>query len=73
MKIIEKIVDLTDFTEKVIERDETFSETEARLKREAELDKEQTEAQARLDAKAAAEAKLVALGLDLDDLKALGL
>jgi hypothetical protein len=73
MKIIEKEFNAITGEETLTERDETAAETKARKVFEAELAKEaaaQTEAEA---AKASATAKLAALGLTTDDLKALGL
>lgn len=73
MKIIEKHFDIITGEETITERDETADETKLRLEREAEA-KELAAAQAEAEAaKAAAQAKLAALGLTTDDLKALGL
>jgi hypothetical protein len=69
MKITEKIIDLVTGEETLIEREETVEEITARIKHEAEI-AAQTEAET---AKVAAQAKLAALGLTADDLKALGL
>lgn len=69
MKITEKTFDLITGETTITERNETVDETTARIKHEAEI-AAQVEAEA---AKAAAQAKLTALGLSVDDLKALGL
>jgi hypothetical protein len=73
MKIIEKEYNVITGEETIIERDETADELKARELYEAEQAERavlQAEAEA---AKAAATAKLAALGLTTDDLKALGL
>lgn len=73
MKITEKTFDVSTGLEVLTERDETAAETKARLDRAKEIaaiEAAQTEADA---AKAVAQAKLAALGLTTDDLKALGL
>ena len=73
MLIVEKLVDVENGTEEIIERPETAQE---KLEREdferrlAIIKQAEAEAAAK---KAAAEAKLAALGLTADDLKALGL
>jgi copper oxidase (laccase) domain-containing protein len=54
-------------------RDATPEEVAIIENEKAELEQRKAEAQAKIDAKAVAEAKLAALGLDSDDLKALGL
>lgn len=54
-------------------RDATPEEVAIIENEKAELEQRKAEAQAKIDAKAAAEAKLAALGLDADDLRALGL
>ena len=73
MKIIEKEYNAQTGEETIIQRDATPIEI-------AEFEKAQAEAQARAEAEAQAEAKrqaaiakLAALGLEEDDLKALGL
>jgi len=73
MKIIEKEFNALTGEETIIERDATIKEIE-------DYEKEQAEARARAEAQAQAEAKrqvalakLAALGLEEDDLKALGL
>ena len=73
MITIEKIVNVETGEETVIEREMTAGELEAfnKAKKEAELIQEaQAEAQAK---RVAALAKLEVLGLDENDLKALGL
>ena len=73
MKKIEKIFNAITGEETLIERDETADELKARKLYEAEQAERavlQAEAEA---AKAQAAAKLAALGLTTDDLKALGL
>jgi hypothetical protein len=73
MKIIEKEFNVITGEETIIERDETADELKARELYEAEQTERavlQAEAEA---AKAEATAKLAALGLTADDLKALGL
>jgi hypothetical protein len=73
MKITEKTLDLLTGIETITEREETTAEKNERLEREAEIIAKAT-LQAELDAaKTAAQAKLAALGLTTDDLKALGL
>ena len=73
MKLTEKILDIATGEECFIEREATASElaeiAEAKLKAQkiAELEAET------VTKRAAAEAKLAALGLTVDDLKALGL
>jgi hypothetical protein len=73
MKIIEKTFDALTGQETINERDETVDETAHRLELEKQVAdnlaaKEQANA-----ARELAQTKLAALGLDLDDLKALGL
>lgn len=73
MKIIEKEFNVITGEETITERDETALEIADRVKFEAEaarLASLQAEAEA---AKESAQAKLAALGLTTDDLKALGL
>jgi hypothetical protein len=73
MKITVKEFNVITGEETVIERDETADELKARKLYEAEY-AERAVLQAEADAaKAAATAKLAALGLTTDDLKALGL
>ena len=73
MKITEKTFDVITGKEEIVEREETATEKELRLKYEAELESEKQAAQVRTVAKEIAQAKLTALGLTIDDLKALGL
>ena len=73
MKIIERIYDASTGETNDIERN-----MDAQELKDYEASIERAEAEAKLSEenavkKAAAEAKLVALGLDLDDLRALGL
>ena len=73
MKIIEKEFNASTGKEIITERDETAAEEAERKAFEAEIAERailQSEAHA---AKAAATAKLAALGLTSDDLKALGM
>ena len=73
MKIIEKEFNASTGKEIITERDETAAEEAERKAFEAEIAERailQSEADA---AKAAATAKLAALGLTSDDLKALGM
>jgi hypothetical protein len=73
MKITEKTFDLVTGETIITERDETAAETQIRIQHETEA-AAQLAAQAEAEAaKAAAQAKLTALGLTADDLKALGL
>ena len=73
MKITEKTFDVVTGETTITERDETVAETKARLDHEAEV-AALVAAKAEADAaKAIAQAKLAALGLTTDDLKALGL
>ena len=73
MKIIEKDFNVITGEETITERDENAAETKERLDREAQV-AAKAAAQVQADtAKAAAQAKLAALGLTTDDLKALGL
>jgi hypothetical protein len=60
-------------TNEIIERDMTSEELAQHQKDLANAEAEQIKKQEKADAKAAAEAKLTALGLTADDLKALGL
>jgi FMN-dependent NADH-azoreductase len=60
-------------TNEIIERDMTSEELTQHEKDLANAKAEQIKKQEKADAKAAAEAKLTALGLTADDLKALGL
>ncbi len=73
MKLTEKILDIATGQESFIEREATPNElaeiAEAKAKAE-EIAKLEAEAATK---RVAAEAKLAALGLDTDDLKALGL
>jgi hypothetical protein len=73
MKIIEKNFNIETGEETLIEREETPDELKSRLEFEANA---QAEALAKSEAeamRAIAQAKLEALGLTTDDLKALGL
>jgi hypothetical protein len=73
MKITEKTFDALTGKETITEREETAEEIAYRLKQEekkAEILAEKEQADA---AREAAQAKLAALGLTADDLKALGL
>lgn len=73
MKLTERTFDAVTGETTDLERNETAAETKARLDKAAEVASQaalQAEAEA---AKAAAQAKLAALGLTTDDLKALGL
>jgi hypothetical protein len=73
MKTIERIFDATTGETKDIERDMTPEEVTHYQMRVAQIEAE-AKAEAEATAKkAAAEAKLAALGLTADDLKALGL
>ena len=60
-------------TQEEIIRDATSAEIAQMAKDKAEADARQAQAEAKAQAKAAAEAKLAALGLTTDDLRALGL
>jgi hypothetical protein len=73
MKIIEKEFNVTTGEETIIEREETALEKSAREKSQADSAVEIAELEAKAAAKATAQAKLTALGLTADDLKALGL
>jgi hypothetical protein len=73
MKIIERTFNAETGETVDIERDETVNEKKAREKAEADFIVEQAKAEAKAQAKATAEAKLAALGLTTEDLKALGL
>jgi hypothetical protein len=73
MKITVKDFNIETGIETIIEREETEIEAKNRIEHEAERTKRvalETEAEA---ARAVAQAKLAALGLTTDDLKALGL
>jgi hypothetical protein len=66
----------TDYTTNpptITERDFTEAELAQQAKDLENEELRKAEVQAKAEAKAAAEAKLVSLGLDLDDLRALGL
>jgi hypothetical protein len=73
MKIIEKEFNVTTGEETIIEREETALEKSAREKSQADFAVEIAQLEAKAAAKATAQAKLAALGLTTDDLKALGL
>ena len=73
MKIIEKEFNVTTGEETIIEREETALEKSAREKSQADSAVEIAQLEAKAAAKATAQAKLAALGLTTDDLKALGL
>jgi hypothetical protein len=73
MKIIEKEFNAITGEETLIERDETADELKARKLYEAEQAERATLQAEAAASKAAASAKLAALGLTTDDLKALGL
>jgi hypothetical protein len=73
MKITEKTFDVLTGKETITEREETVAEKDARLKHEAQILAEKETSQALALARAEAQAKLAALGLNADDLKALGL
>jgi hypothetical protein len=73
MKIIEKEFNVTTGEETIIEREETALEKTAREKSQADSAVEIAELEAKAAAKATAQAKLAALGLTTNDLKALGL
>jgi hypothetical protein len=73
MKIIEKEFNAITGEETLIERDETADELKARKLYEAEQAERATLQAETAASKAAATAKLAALGLTTDDLKALGL
>jgi len=60
-------------TQKEIIRDATDAEIAQMAKDKTEAETRQAEAEAKAQAKIAAEAKLAALGLTTDDLRALGL
>jgi len=60
-------------TGKVVEREATAEELAQKVKDQAETAARQAEIAARAEAKAAAQAKLAALGLTVEDLQALGL
>jgi putative heme iron utilization protein len=73
MKITEKEYNALTGEETITEREETALEKKAREKAQADFIVEQAEAEAKAQAKATAEGKLAALGLTIDDLRALGL
>lgn len=73
MKIIEKHFDIVTQEETIVERDETAAETKARLDSVKAYELLQAESEAKTVAKQSAQSKLAALGLTMDDLKALGL
>jgi hypothetical protein len=73
MKITEKTFDVVTGEETITEREETIAEKDARLKHEGEILAEKQTSEALTVARAEAQAKLAALGLTADDLKALGL
>ena len=73
MKRIEKDFNVITGEETITERDETAAETKARLDYEKEIAEVQAAFEAAEAAKGVAQAKLAALGLTTDDLKALGL
>jgi len=73
MIIKEKIVDIATGEESIVEREETADEIAYREKAQADLEAQIAEAETKAQAKAVAEAKLAALGLTTEDLKALGL
>ena len=60
-------------TGEVVEREATAEELAQKVKDQAETAARQAEIAARAEAKAAAQAKLAALGLTVEDLQALGL
>lgn len=73
MKRIEKIVDVTNQTENIIESDETAQDKEERELAASKRANQILAVKSNLEIKANAAAKLTALGLTVDDLKALGL
>jgi hypothetical protein len=73
MKITEKTFDVITGQETITERQETVAEKDLRLKYEANLLAEKQANESLAAAKQTAQAKLAALGLTSDDLKALGL
>jgi hypothetical protein len=73
MKITERIYDATTGETKDIERDLTADEVAFYETAKVQAAERQAKAEQELASKAAAEAKLAALGLTSDDLKALGL
>jgi hypothetical protein len=73
MKIMERIYDATTGETTDVERELTAAEVKTYQAAEAEAAKRQAEAEAAIATKTAAEAKLAALGLSVEDLKALGL
>ena len=68
-----KIVEINCETGEETIREATKAEKDAAKLRKEQFETEQAEAEAKAQAKAAAEAKLTALGLTTEDLKALGL
>lgn len=68
-----KITDHNVETGEVIERDASKDEIAQSVKDQADFNAKLAEAETKARAKAAAQAKLAALGLTIDDLKALGL
>lgn len=73
MKTIHKEFNVITGETTITERDETPAETKTRLDNEKEIAELQAASEVAESAKAAATAKLAALGLTTDDLKALGL
>jgi hypothetical protein len=73
MKKIEKTVNAITGEETIVEREETTEEKNYRLDQEKLGAEQQAEAEARAAAKTAAQSKLAALGLTVEDLTALGL
>jgi len=73
MKIIERTFNAKTGETIDIERNETAIEKKEREAFETEQIVKQAEAEAKAQAKATAEGKLAALGLTIDDLRALGL
>jgi len=69
MLIKEKIFDASTGEETIVENQETSVDKAVRLKSEKRI----VEVEAKAEAKAAAQAKLAALGLTVEDLQALGL
>lgn len=73
MKITEKNLDVVTGEETVIEREMTKDEVAQFEKDQMAAQARMAEVQAKQAAKEAAQAKLAELGLNVDDLKALGL
>ena len=73
MKKIEKIFNVQTGEETIVERDETAAEKELRLQAKAKAETALAETEARAIAKEAAQSKLAALGLTVEDFQALGL